>query len=281
MYFEGAMKIGGKRLSEMNPVFYALAEKKENIRKSLKDQFSTTKFAESLVEEGLPVVISSHESGLIKRGKGIDVTLQENKAVNIRLACACLNGLLIRPGEVFSFWRLVGNPSPARGYKNGRVIIGNQLRPGPGGGLCNLANLIHWMVIHSPLEVVEFHNHSDALAPDEHGRVPFSAGTSVSYSFVDYRFRNNTDQDIQLLTWCDGDKLYGELRCTEGFPWFYRMVEEGHHFHKEGDKYYRISKIYKETTDRRTGEVIRKDLILDNHSEVMFDYSLIPPEQIR
>ena len=47
------------------------------------------------------------------------------------------------------------------------------------------------------------------------------------------------------------------------------------------DRYYRISKIYKETIEKATGQVIRRDLVLDNHSEVMYDYNLIPKDQIR
>lgn len=63
----------------------------------------------------------------------------------------------------------------------------------------NIGNTIHWLVLHSPLDVMEFHSHSDALAPDHEKREPFSSGTSVSYNYIDYRFRNNTDRDIQLL----------------------------------------------------------------------------------
>ena len=39
--------------------------------------------------------------------------------------------------------------------------------------------------------------------------------------------------------------------------------------------------MYRLVIDRETGETIRKELILDNHSEVMYDYSLIPEEQIQ
>lgn len=85
---------------------------------------------------------------------------------------------------------------------------------------------------------------------------------------------------MQLLLWCDDEKLYGELRSNVEFPQSFELVEEDHRFSKEGDKYYRISKIYKITTDRATGDVIEKRLILDNHSEVMFSYDLIPKEQI-
>lgn len=55
-------------------------------------------------------------------------------------------------------------------------------------------------------------------------------------------------------------------------------MEEGHHFQKEGEKYYRVSKIYKETLDKETQKPIYRELVLDNHSEVMYDYELIPKE---
>ena len=243
-----------KLFCDINPTCYAISMKKENYKRYLKDAVSGEKFAH---------------------------TLQENKAVNIELACACLNGLIIHPGEVFSFWRLVGKTTEKRGYKNGRVIIGNKIVPGLGGGLCNLGHTIHRIVLHSPLEVTEFHSHSDALGPDEGPRVPFGTGTSICYNHIDFRFRNTTDQDVQLIAYCQDGKLFAELRSRREFPWRYVLAEEDLHFRKEGEKYFRRSQIYRETIEKATGETVRRELIFNNHSEVMFDYSLIPPEQIR
>ena len=106
--------------------------------------------------------------------------------------------------------------------------------------------------------------------------MPFSSGTSVFYNNGDYRFKNETDQTFQLLLWCDEDNLYAELRCERPLPCRYRIVEEGHHFQKEGGKYYRVSKIYKETLDAQTRQLLHRELVLDNHSEVMYDPALIP-----
>lgn len=198
------------------------------------------------------------------------------------LACNKINGTVIHPGEVFSFWRTIGKATKRKGYKPGRVIVKEKLKPETGGGLCNLGNTINLLVLHSPLEIVEFHKHSDALAPDQGGkRVPLSSGTSVYYNYIDYRFKNNSDQDVQLFVWCENEKLYGELRSQKEFPYKYEIVEEDHHFKKEGDKYYRISKIYRNTIEKDTGNIINKELIWDNHSLVMFDYYLIPKELIR
>lgn len=274
---------GKKRIlfCEIHPVCYKISLQKEIGKRHLKDFFSNEKFAEQHQAEILPNLVSSWSSNLIKRAPGVELRLQENKAVNIDIACKKINGLIIKPGEFFSFWRTVGKPTKSKGYKDGRVIIKNKLIPGLGGGLCNLGNTIHRMILHSPLKVTEIHHHSDALAPDEGKRVPFSAGTSISYNYIDFRFKNITEQNFQLCLWCENEKLFGELRSESEFPYEYRLVEENHHFHKEGEKFFRVSKIYRETLDKATGEVIAKDLVWDNHSEVMYDYNLIPQDLIR
>ncbi len=270
-----------KLFCDINPVCYAISEEKEICKRHLKNLLSNEKYARTIGNGRLPNLISEHSSELIKRGNGIDPVLQENKAINIKLACSRINGIVLHPGEVFSFWITVGKITKKKGYKDGRVLVAGKLMPGLGGGLCNLGNMVHWLVLHSPMDVTEFHSHSDALAPDHGNRMPFSSGTSISYNYIDYRFKNNTDQDIQLLLWCDDEKLHGELRSQREFPQRFELIEEDHHFHKEGEKYYRISKIYRNTIEKETGKITEKKLVLDNHSEVMYDYSLIPQKQIR
>lgn len=273
-----------KRLfCEISPTAYKISLRKEILKRHVRNLLDREKYATERRSERLPVVVSSHCDDMIKRGPGIDPQLQANKADNIRLACGKMDGLVLRPGDAFSFWRYVGKTSKRNGFADGRVIINGRLVAGVGGGLCNLANTIHLLVIDSPLTVTELHHHSDALAPDPEGiRVPYSAGTSVNYNFVDFRFRNDTQQPVQLCTWCEGDILHAELRTTEQFPFTYRLVEEGHHFRREANgQYYRVSKIYRETLDRDSGEVLARELKWDNHSRVMFDPSLLPKHLIR
>ncbi len=272
-----------KLFCEISPTTYAIALQKQIITRHIKNWLGKERWAKHRQEEKLPVVVYSSSNNMIKRGPGIDLQLQLNKADNIRLACSRMNGLIINPGETFSFWKRVGKTSIKNGFAPGRVIVNGQLVAGVGGGLCNLANTINLLVMHSPLTITELHHHSDALAPDPNGkRVPYSAGTSVNYNFVDYRFRNDTEQPVQLCAWCDGDELKTELRTTQEFPWEYRITEEGHHFHKEDNgHYYRISKIYLETLDRNSGEVLERKLQWDNRSRVMFDPSLLPEDQIK
>lgn len=271
-----------KNFCDINPFFYKLSVQKGIFVRHIKDMTGGGHFAKTIEKKKLPVIISEHSSHLIKKGKGIDPVLQQNKAENIDIASKTMNGMLIRPGEVFSFWKTVGKITAQKGYKDGRVILQNKIRPGRGGGLCNLANTLNILILHSPLTITEFHKHSDALAPDAGGvRVPMSAGTSVSYNYIDYRFQNNTDQTFQLCIWCENEELKAELRSEHDVPYRYEIVEEDHHFHKEGDKYYRISKIYRDTIEKATQKMIDHQLIWDNHSMVMFDEALIQKEWIR
>lgn len=266
---------------EISPTTYKISLKKEILKRHIQNFKQGKKFSKTCKESLLPNVVSSHSIKLIKRGPGIDINLQKGKAANIQIAAQTLNHIIIKPGEEFSFWSLVGNTTKRKGYQEGRVIFNEEVVPGIGGGLCNLANLLHLLIVHSPMEITEFHAHSDALDPDKGERKPFANGTSVQYNNQDYRFKNNTDQVMQLRTWVDNEILFGELRSESQFPFTFQIIEEDHHFKKEGDHYYRNSMIYREKLDRKTEEILGKELILKNHSMVMYDPNLIPKEMIR
>lgn len=272
--------MGRKLFCEINPTCYEISRRKEIAKRNIKDIFDKTKLAKTKSNDKLPVIVKGHSSILLRKLNGVDMELQKNKVTNIQIACDKINGLVIKPGETFSFWKMLGEPTEKNGFKSGMVIKGSSVSSGVGGGLCQMANMIHWLVLNSPLDVVELHHHSDALFPDERRRVPFGTGTSVYYNNIDYRFKNNTAQDVQILVWIEDGELCGELRTDKPFEYRYKLVEENNHFTKEGEKYYRISQVYRFVIDRNTNTEIRKELILDNHSEVMYDYSLIPEEQI-
>jgi len=268
-----------KLFCEKNQLFFKISVEKNIIQRNIKDLLSGEKFAKYKKEEKLPNLVTSYNSYLIK--KGTEIELQENKVVNVNIASSKINHIIIHPGEVFSYWKTIGTVNKRKGYKEGRVLCNNKLQPGMGGGLCNLANTINLVVLNSPLKITEFHTHSDALAPDYGKRVPLENGTCVGYNYIDYRFKNTTDQDIQLLVWVENRTLYAELRSEREFPWRYEIFEEDHHFQKEGENYYRVSKIYRNTIEKATDNVIEKELIWDNHSKVMYDYKLIPEELIK
>jgi vancomycin resistance protein VanW len=253
---------------------------KENFKKDIKDFLSFKKFAKTKASNKLPCIVKGHKSLILRQLEGVDIELQKNKAVNLKLAGSRITNIIIKPGETFSFWKLVGCPTKKKGYLDGLTISKNELGRSTGGGLCQLANLIHWLVLNSPLKVQEMYHHTDALFPDSNRRVPFGTGTGVFYKSIDYRFLNNSDQSVQLIIWQENGELCGELRSEKPFNYRYRIVEENHYYQKEGEHYYRNSMVYRQVI-RADNKIIRKELVLKNHSRVMYDSSLIPPDQIK
>lgn len=268
-----------KLFCEISPLTYAISLWKENIMHDVNDLLHPIRYAETRQKEPLPYVIKSHSSTIVRKLEGVDATLQINKRTNLKLASSTITGLIIYPGETFSFWHQIGKPRADKGYLEGLIITSSKVASAVGGGLCQLANLIHWLVLNSPLTVAELHHYSDALFPDVGRRVPFGTGTSVSWRNLDYRFTNETDQPVQIVIWQDDETLYGELRSLHPFEHTWSVVEEDAGYVKENGVFYRISKVY-QLCHGNDGSIIDRRLILNNHSCVLYDYDLIPEDQI-
>ena len=273
--------MGRKLFCELGPTAYKISVLKEAVRKDIQDMFKGNKIAKKRDDNKLKYILKGDAKILLRKLEGVDMQLQRNKVVNLKIASSNIDGVIIMPGETFSFWNMVGKPTKEKGYLEGLVIMDSK-RFGKdyGGGLCQLANLIHYLVLHTPMEVTELHHHSDALFPDYKRRVPFGTGTSVSYKSVDYRFKNTLPYPVQLKVWLDDTMLYGEIRADYELD-KYRLVEEDHHYSLENGVYYRNSNVYRVITNKETKEIVKKELILKNHSRVMYDYSLIPKDEIR
>ena len=260
---------------EISPFTYRLSLEKEILKRNMKDLFGNTQFARQRETESLPVLIYRHNSLIRRRLGNVNMQLQENKATNLALAVSHIDGLLIPPGETFSIWKLVGRTTAKKGYKEGLVIAKSQPSQGIGGGLCQLSNLIHWMVLHSDLTIVEHHHHDGLdLFPDFGRQIPFGTGTSISYNYIDYRFRNDTQNTYQLRLHVDGEYLCGELRATESLPHTFHIHAENEYFSREEGIIYRNGQVYRDIIDCKTGNTIQKQLIRTNHARVMYD---LPP----
>lgn len=271
-----------KLFCEYSPITYEISLVKETIKKDIEDYFiKKYKIAKKKDYNNFKYIWKGDAKILFRKLHGVDMQLQINKAKNLEIASKKIDGIVIQPGEVFSLWNLVGKTSKRKGYLEGLTVSDSELGKGRGGGLCQLGNLIHYLVLHTDLEVIEKHHHSDALFPDEKRRVPFGTGVSIAYKRLDYKFKNTSDCPVQLRIWQDDTMIYGELRANKPINYKYKLIEEDNHYAMEDGIFYRNSKVYRIKIDKETGNEIKKKLILDNHSRVMYDYNLIPKEQIR
>ena len=151
-----------KLFCQLSPFCYRISVEKEILLRNIRDFISPVRFAKRREEEPLPALIKGHRSPMLRQLAGVDMQLQYNKETNLRLAGERIHGLIIEPGQTFSFWHTVGRTTARKGYLPGLTIGAGRLGAETGGGLCQLANLIHWMVLNSPLTVTELHHHTDA-----------------------------------------------------------------------------------------------------------------------
>ena len=236
------------------------------------------KFVRSVrLERRLPVVVYKHKSLIWRQLGDVDMTLQNNKAVNLSLAAPKISGVLIQPGETFSLWHLVGKTSAHKGYKEGLMIKRGKPDRGIGGGLCQLSNLIHWIVLHTPFVIIEHHHHNGVdLFPDFGRQVPFGVGTSISYNYLDYRFVNNTEQTFQLFVYTDEKYLNAELRAEKPLPVKYHIESRNERFAQENGIWYRNGEVWRQCIDKSSSKIIEEKLIKTNHAQVMYDEKYIP-----
>lgn len=263
--------MGKKLFSQRNALFYFIAVWGRRTQRFIKWHFDKRKYALELSEQKLPYRVKKHQSVLIRKLGESDIQLQYNKVTNLRIAAKKIDGILIRPGETFSYCRLVGLPTKRKGYLQGMELFFEEARPGIGGGICQIANLIHWLVIHSPLTVIERHHHSFDPFPDDKRVLPFGSGASIFYNYLDYQFVNNTPYTFQIRLWLSDKCLEGELRINQRLDIAYHVYEKEHNFLKIQGEYFRKNEIWRNKIAKyEGGKVLSTELVAKNFAKVKY-----------
>ncbi|MBX7172840.1 MAG: VanW family protein [Pyrinomonadaceae bacterium] len=263
-----------KRLSEIHPIFYKTRIKQKRLFRQMVDLSKQTKFASEQIAENLPFTCKRHQSLLRRKLGNSDPQLQENKIQNLKIACPTIDGILIKPKQTFSFWRQLGEATAEKGYLEGMQLSRGEVVRGVGGGLCQLANLLYWMSLHTPLEVVERHHHSFDPFPDENRTLPFGSGAGVFYNYIDLRFHNPTDLTFQIKVRVAENHLKGAIFSEKETPHSYHVFEKNHRFVQKDGKNYRENEIWREIIDRKTGNKLNEELLVKNFAEVKYELNV-------
>lgn len=219
----------------------------------------------------LPCVVAGHASPLLRPLKDVDMWLQHNKVTNLSRAVPCLDGLVLRPGQVMSYWYLIGRPSRRKGYVPGMVLRNGTVQTGIGGGLCQLSNLIYWMTLHTPLMVRERWRHGFDVFPDAERTQPFGSGATCSYNYIDLQIENRTADTYQLCLWMDAGLLWGEWRAENPATETYVIREEDHRITSEWwGGYMRHNRIVRDVRSLGGGELLRTEHVTENHAIMMY-----------
>lgn len=230
-------------------------------------------------ENCLPYVHMIHRTPLMRKLSDVEMIYQRNKVTNLRMAVARLDGLVLLPGQVFSYWKLIGRPTYRKGYLDGVLLRGGRVRYGCGGGLCQLSNLIFWMTLHTPLQVIERHRHGYDVFPDSNRTQPFGSGATCFYPYGDLMIRNPTGNSFQLRLSVGEEYLEGEWRSVVPPDRRYQMVERGHEMrHEWWGGCSRHNKLYRQTYTPK-GELLGEELMVENHAMMMYQPFLEEPAQ--
>lgn len=242
-------------------------------------QFGGTKFASKRTKTPLPVVQAAHSTPLLRQLRDVDMQLQYNKIVNLKLAVSHLDGLLLRPGETLSYWRCIGKPTARRGYLEGMVLFCGTFRAEVGGGLCQLSNLIYWMTLHTPLTVTERYRHSFDVFPDANRTQPFGSGATCVYNYRDLMIRNDTQQTFRLSLRVTEQDLEGEWRGERPLEHRYEIEERNHRMELEPwGQYSRHNQLWR-LVWRPDGTLAQQTLVAENHALMMYQPFLPPGEK--
>lgn len=214
--------------------------------------------------------IIQHRSFLLRPLKDVDMLLQYNKVTNLRLAIANIDGTTIRPGQLFSIWKLVGRPTVSKGYLDGLVLHNGKISKGCGGGLCQLGNLLYWMALHSELDIIERWRHGYDVFPDINRTIPFACGATLSYNYVDLQLKNNTNNTYRINLWLDDEYLNGELLADSPPEYTFEIYETDHMFKSQWwGGYTRHNKIWRKRVCSKD-KSYKEELVTENHAIMMY-----------
>jgi vancomycin resistance protein VanW len=278
-----ALLVKGDRM--LKPIYRSKArlyfgKKAFRLKRYLRWYLDGQTYARTKQTEPLPYLVFTHKTPLLRQLKDVDMWLQHNKVTNLRIASKQLSGVVLKPSETFSYWRLIGNTSRRKGYVDGMVLFHGKVQKGVGGGLCQLSNLIYWMTLHSPLTVTERYRHSYDVFPDSGRSQPFGSGATCFYNYLDLQIRNDTKGQFQLIVHVTDTHLVGEWRAELPPVHTYEIYENKHWItHEFWGGYVRHNEIHRRVMNQEK-EIVGDEWLTENHAIMMYEPLLqqgIPP----
>ncbi|MDD0858795.1 hypothetical protein NHF46_15705 [Arthrobacter alpinus] len=166
--------------------------------------------------------------------------------------------------------------SEKKGYKMGMTVSSNGPDSGIGGdcvssptsctGWCCTARSRLWnTTIIGGID----------LFPDFNRQISFGTGTSIVYNYLDYRVHNPTQSTFQFRISLTEEHLRGELRAAEPLSVKFHVKESESYFQEVGDVVYRRNLVHRSIREKRTGNEIANDLIVESNAKVLYDRELI------
>lgn len=175
----------------------------------------------------------------------------ENRNNNLRLLCAALDGVILQPGEDFSYNETVGERTAERGYLPAPAYSGNRLVDSVGGGVCQGSSTLYNCVLLADLEVTHRLCHGASI-----NYLPLGLDATVNWGTTDFCFRNNANFPIMLKAEVSDGYVRMKILGTDEKDYYIKLEARSW---TEGDVTYANS--YKHKYSKETDELLSTDRI--------------------
>lgn len=151
--------------------------------------------ASAILAIAVSFVLSSPLSDVLAKKNFSLRDLSKAQRSNVRIAAGALDGIVIKPGEVFSFNRRVGPRTDGRGYRSAPSYLEKDSPATVGGGICLLSSALYQAALESGCLITERTAHTRTIRSVHPG-----LDSTVWYDQVDLKFRNPYPTPIQITT---------------------------------------------------------------------------------
>lgn len=138
-----------KRVTERFPWLLPIRQAQRKIFFYVGMRLDKNTYAQTQKKAHLSHEIFETDSQMLNQNSGFDMKYQFNKVHNLKLAAKKINGLIIRPGEVFSFCYVTRKADKKEPYRDGLSLVNGEITREYGGGLCQFSNMLYWMFLHT------------------------------------------------------------------------------------------------------------------------------------
>ena len=198
--------------------------------------------------------------------------LQHNKVTNLRLAASRMDGLVIAPGETFSFNRVVGNCTRRKGYVDGMKLSNGAAEAGVGGG--HLPARQPRPLDGAALPADGRRALGALVRPVPRQRAGCCRGAWAARSSTTtstWWCATTPTTPFQLRTWLGERYLHGQLRTDVRPEHTWRVEARGEQFLRREGQVYRRNQIWRRVIDRRTGDQVGEELVKTNCALVVYE----------
>ncbi|MBM6977014.1 VanW family protein, partial [Intestinimonas butyriciproducens] len=150
-----------------------------------------------------------------------NVSGSSNRKSNVKLSASVCDGIILLPGEVFSYNNTTGSRTSDKGYLPAPSYVGGKSTDEVGGGICQTSSTIYYAALNSNLKIVERHNHMFAV-----GYVPDGMDATVWYGASDFRFENDTEYPIKIVTVYENSRLTVQIYGTKTDDLYVKMTNK-------------------------------------------------------